>query len=302
MTRSLPSTHTAAVYTQAGLLTDLSMYHAHLADLPNSIADLCRIIQGLLVHVFWRGLEASPLTEDRQRALQTRPAAAKLAAILALDDRPLTVARPPERRLAATSRDYSLLLVALLRHQSIPARVRCGFATFFAPHRYEEHWMVEYWSDDDDRWVLVDPQMDDTQRIALSVSFDPLNVPRSRFLSSGAAWQRCRSGSLDPALFGSLENRGMYAIRCVLIHDLAALNCIEMLPWDRWGMILSPDEMLNNDDIILLDTVAHVTVGALATPSPEAVAALFASDARLRPSVPFEAMNEEALFALKGRT
>jgi hypothetical protein len=298
MTRLPSSTHTGVIYAQVGPLTDLSMYHAHLVHLPNDIADLCRIIQGLLVHVFWHGLDASPLTEDRKRALQTRPAAAKLAVILALDDRPLTIARPPERRLAATSRDYSLLLVALLRHQGIPARVRCGFATFFAPRRYEEHWMVEYWSDDDLRWVLVDPQMDDTQRAALSVAFDPLDVPRSRFLSGGAAWQRCRSGSLDPALFGSLENRGMHAIRCTLIHDLAALNRVEMLPWDRWGLMLPPDEMLSDDDITLLDTVAHVTVGALATPSPEAVTALFASDARLCPPMPVESMNNEALFDL----
>ena len=158
--------------------------------------------------------------------------------------------------------------------------------------------MVEYWSDDDLRWVLVDPQMDDTQRAALSIAFDPLDVPRSRFLSGGAAWQRCRSGSLDPALFGSLENRGMHAIRCTLIHDLAALNRVEMLPWDRWGLMLPPDEMLSDDDITLLDTVAHVTVGALATPSPEAVTALFASDARLCPPMPVESMNNEALFDL----
>ncbi|MGQ9829661.1 MAG: transglutaminase domain-containing protein [Roseiflexus sp.] len=302
MTHVLPSTHAAATYAQVGPLTDLSMYHAYLVHLPNSIADLCRIIQGLLVHVFWHGPEASPLTEEHRRALQTRSAAAKLAAILALDDRPLTIARPPERRLAATSRDYSLLLVALLRLQGLPARVRCGFATFFAPCCCEEHWMVEYWNDDDHRWVLVDPQMDNAQRHALSVSFDPLDVPRSRFLSSGAAWQHCRSGLLDPAIFGSLENRGMYAIRCALIHDLAALNCIEMLPWDRWGLMLPSEEMLSDADITLFDTIAYVTVGALATPSPESVAALFASDARLRPTVPFDSINEEALFDLSERT
>ncbi len=144
--------------------------------------------------------------------------------------------------------------------------------------------------------------MDDAQRVALSVSFDPLDVPRSRFLSSGAAWQCCRSGSLDPTLFGSLENRGMHTIRCTLIHDLAALNCIEMLPWDRWGLMLPSEEMLSDADITLFDTIAYVTVGTPATPSPEAVAALFASDARLRPAVPFESMNEEALFDLSGRT
>jgi hypothetical protein len=90
----------------------------------------------------------------------------------------------------------------------------------------------------------------------------------------------------------------MHAIRCTLIHDLAALNRVEMLPWDRWGLMLPPDEMLSDDDITLLDTVAHVTVGALATPSPEAVTALFASDARLCPPMPVESMNNEALFDL----
>ena len=63
MTRLLSSTHTGTIYAQVGPLTDLSMYHAHLVHLPNDIADLCRIIQGLLVHVFWHGPDASPLTE-----------------------------------------------------------------------------------------------------------------------------------------------------------------------------------------------------------------------------------------------
>ena len=52
MTRLPSSTHTGVIYAQVGPLTDLSMYHAHLVHLPNDIADLCRIIQGLLVHVF----------------------------------------------------------------------------------------------------------------------------------------------------------------------------------------------------------------------------------------------------------
>ena len=283
MTHATLSPSIATIYAQVGPLTDLSMYRAQLASLPATIADLCRVVQGVLIHVFWQGRDALPLTEERRQALYARPAAAKLAAILALDDRSLTVARPPERRLPATSRDYSLLLVALLRHQGIPARSRCGFATYFTPQRYEDHWLVEYWHDEENRWVLVDPQMDEAQRAALNISFDTLDIPRVRFLSSGAAWQRCRSGMLDPALFSNLEDRGMHAIRCTLIHDLAALNRVEMHPWDRWGLMLPPDEMLSDADIALLDAVAHANVGAAAIPSADVVEALYASDSRLRP-------------------
>lgn len=284
MTHNFYAPSIATIYAQAGPLTDLSMYRDHLVCLPATIADLCRVIQGILMPVFWQGADATRQEADHRRSLYARSAAAGLEAILALDDRPLTIARPPERRLPATSRDYSVLLVALLRHQGVPTRSRCGFATYVAPQRYEERWLVEYWDADEHRWTLVDPQMDEAQRTALNVSFDPLDVPRVRFLSSGAAWQRCRSGMLDPMLFGNLEDRGMHAIRCTLIRDLAALNRVEMQPWDRWGLMLPPDEMLSDADIALLDTVAHATVGAVATPSADAVEAIYASDPRLRPS------------------
>ncbi|MGB9752762.1 MAG: hypothetical protein C0183_19100 [Roseiflexus castenholzii] len=279
-TRSAPA---ATTYAQAGPLTDLSAYRTQLAPFPETIADLCRVVQGVLMHIFWQGRDTRPLTEEHRQALYARSAAVKLAAILHLDDRPLTIARSPDRRLPATSRDYSLLLVALLRHQRVPARSRCGFVTYIAPQHYEDHWLVEYWDDAEGRWILVDPQMDADQRAALNVTFDPLDIPRTRFLSSGAAWQHCRSGTLDPSLFGHLEDRGMHAIRCTLIRDLAALNRVEMQPWDRWGLMLPPDEMLNDADMTLLDTVAHATVGAVATPSADAVEALYASDPRLRP-------------------
>ncbi len=273
----------AATYTYAGPLTSLAAHEARLLSLPESVAELCAVVQGLLVHVYWDRAYGLVLSEERKQAVQIRPAAAKLDAILALDDRPLTVTRPPQLRLAATCRDYSLLLTAFLRHQGVPARARCGFATYFVPQHHEDHWVVEYWNPAETRWVLVDPQIDEVQRAALNLTFDPLDVPRGRFLSGGAAWQRCRSGGADPDTFGIFEYKGMGFIRGNLIRDLAALNRVEMLPWDVWGLMLPPHELLTSNDVALLDTIAHVTVGAAATPSADAVEALYACDARLRP-------------------
>lgn len=270
-------------YLLVGPHTDLSAYHALIDELPNSVTELCALVQGLLVHIFWERSYGMTFSEERKQTVQIRPAAAKLAAVFALDDRPLTIARPPERRLVSNCRDFSVMLAALLRAKGIPARARCGFATYFLPRHYEDHWVVEYWEPNETRWVLVDPQIDEVQRSALNLTFDPMDVPRGRFLSGGAAWQRCRAGAADPETFGIFDYHGMGFIRGNLIRDLAALNRVEMLPWDCWGLILPPDNELSDADIALLDTVAHVTVGAAATPSADAVEALYACDNRLRP-------------------
>jgi hypothetical protein len=46
-----------------------------------------------------------------------------------------------------------------------------------------------------------------------------------------------RKGRIDAALFGvcGTENWGPAEIRGNAIRDLAALNKVEMLPWDEWG-------------------------------------------------------------------
>ncbi len=43
-------------------------------------------------------------------------------------------------------RDYSLLLVSLLRYRGFEARMRAGFANYFESElTYEDHWLVEYY-------------------------------------------------------------------------------------------------------------------------------------------------------------
>ena len=59
----------------------------------------------------------------------------------------------------------------------------------------------------------------------------------SAFLSGAEAWQAYRAGRIDPDRFGvyGTENWGVGEIRGNLVKDLAALNKLEMLPWDEWG-------------------------------------------------------------------
>jgi hypothetical protein len=159
------------------------------------------------------------------------------------------------------------LLTALLQHKGIPARTRFGFATyFFSPDgdpTYADHVITEYWHAGDQRWVLVDPQLDELQCNAIRAPFDPCNIPRDLFLTGGTAWQRCQNGEADPNRFGFFPDFvGLWYVRAHLARDFAALNKVEMQCWDYWGIFERRDADLSEDDLALLDRAAALSLGA----------------------------------------
>src|SRR5262249_44789940 len=154
---------------------------------------------------------------------------------------------------------FTLMLVGILREQGIPARARCGFGAYFNPGRFEDHWVAEYWNAAEARWILVDAQLDAVQRDTFKVPFSTLDVPRDQFIVAGAAWQMCRSGKADPECFGLTHVphlRGMWFIAGNLVRDFAALNKMELLPWDAWGMMPGPESNLSEESKTFLDKVA----------------------------------------------
>ena len=145
---------------------------------------------------------------------------------------------------------------------------------------YEDHWVCEYWHEAAKRWVLVDVQLDDLQCNKLSIPFDPLDVPRDQFIVGGQAWQLCRSGEADPDAFGIHDMHGLWFVRGNLVRRrVAALNKMELLPWDVWGIIEGADESLSVDDRRFLDTIANLTCEDL--PDGKKVRELYESDGRL---------------------
>ena len=86
-------------------------------------------------------------------------------------------------------------------------------------------------------------------------------MPRDRFLVAGDAWRLCRDGDADPASFGlsSLNEAGYWWIAGNLLRDVAALNNMEMLPWDVWGAMPAPDEAISDEQYALFDRLAGLT-------------------------------------------
>ena len=268
-----------AYYAFPGMMTDPGEHSALLMGLPAEIPALAKIGQKNLLHIFWAERYGQVLDEARKAEVGIRRASTMLGCIKAKDDRLLTVSRPPDKRLIGNCRDFTVMMCTLLRHQGIPARARCGFGTYFLPDHYEDHWVAEYWNAEEQRWVLVDAQLDDFQVAILGVRFDPCDVPRDQFVTGGAAWQMARSGKADPDSFGIFDMHGLWFIRGNLIRDMAAFSKMELLPWDWWGLMLAEDAQ-SEGNLAFLDHVAE-----LALAGNEAFAeirALYEDDPRLR--------------------
>jgi hypothetical protein len=219
-------------YRVAGPLTAIDPdLPAHLAALPATPVELCRVAQGLVIPPPLAS--AVGIGEEREAEKSIRRASELIRVLRALDPASLDEARSPQRRIVGTCRHFAVLSVALLRFRGFAARARCGFAAYFVAEKFVDHWITEYWLADEQRWVRVDSEI-----LGLPFVSKPDDLLPGEFLTAGEAWAFCRDDGIDPARFGvdGVEHAwGIGEVRGNAIRDLAALNQVEMLPWDEWG-------------------------------------------------------------------
>jgi hypothetical protein len=263
--KTKPSPELLAYYASPGPMTDPGDYAELFNDLPTDVGGLCQVVQHNLIHIFWAERYGRMLSEAEQTAVNLRRIDQKLSLIQQTDPRSLTAPRTLEQRQVGNCRDYSLMLAAILRYQGVPARARCGFGTYFLPNRYEDHWVCEYWNADQERWILVDAQLDEFQCEQLRIDFDPLDVSRDRFIVAGDAWQIFRSGQADPNQFGIFDMHGWMFIWGNVVRELLVFNKIEILPWDVIPSCMTHDldePLVKGAELALYDGIAALTLAS----------------------------------------
>jgi hypothetical protein len=187
-----------------------------------------------------------------------------LDCLLELDSRSLTDPRPVPRRIIGCCRDFATLFTSMARHRGIPARIRVGFANYFAyaPARcWIDHTIAEAWDGRRGAWRRIDPEMSEAFVEENGIDFDPTDVPWGRFIVGGQAWKMCRTGLADADDFCVEPKgppRGLWFVRTRLLLDLAALNREELLLWDSWGA-MTPTTQLTTGELAALDQMAEVT-------------------------------------------
>ncbi len=245
----------AELYIQQDALTDPGTLAGLFEGLPENPAALRELVSRLIVHVAWAANYGIP--PDTPMPRETLPVVQRLALTQSALRAPLTTRRSPAQRTFGTCRDYALMLTAMLRQRAIPARVRCGFATYFTSAPYEDHWICEYWSAAQARWVRADAQIDERLREQLDITFDCADLPEQAFLPAGQAWQLARSGSVDADIFGHGNDRGWWFLRVNVHRDLLALTNQQTSAWDGWRNSTVASKKLTPTAFAAVDRIAE---------------------------------------------
>ncbi|BAL88677.1 hypothetical protein AMIS_34570 [Actinoplanes missouriensis 431] len=236
-------------YRQPSRTSVLGRHRDRVLDLPADPEALGAIVRGLLIHDHTAAVQGLRFSAERMSHREAVGAGAILDNVISIDPAPLDRERPVERRMFGFCYHFALLHCALLRATGTPARIRCGFAGYFAAQRWIDHWVVEYW--DGSGWTLTDPQ---TGRS---------NWSGDDFQDGVTAWKLCRDGASQPAAYGNGELWGWDELRGSLINDVGALSKVEVAGWywcDR--LRVEPLDQPHDELDQSLDSLAHLAAAA----------------------------------------
>ena len=253
-------------YRQHSPITDPGEYVYLYENLPDGLHELINIIQGQMIHRLAAPNFGVTLTRESRSEQRLRTMQQRLARIVELDPAPLAVEREPREKQVGMCRDFAVFLVSLLRHKGIPARMRVGFADYLGKEsKFKgDHWISEFWSDEQDHWVLADPDVGGVPLGMIPVK-DGCNLHDLKrdkdFYVAGSAWKLAREGKVRPDLFRySGRWKGFPCIRGNLLHDFQALNGLELALFDYWDELhYKSESKMTPEDKAILDKVAELT-------------------------------------------
>jgi hypothetical protein len=250
-------------YAEHSRWSDPDRFADAIDALPHAAAALPDLIGGLVIHPVIAAARSIAIPDDASGDVRLRTVPAMLSTIIKRSAAPLAESRPVERRLVASCQHFALLAAAILRQHGIEARLRAGFATYFTPGHFVDHWVCEY--RDGAQWRLLDAELGAETREANPIGFAPTDVPRSSFVVAASMWQAIRGGASDPAKVGvpAIGITGSWFAAASLLRDAAALAKQEVQPWDYWGLAreLGPGVAMSSAMLEAFDALAADLAG-----------------------------------------
>lgn len=244
--------------------SDPGRWTALLAEIPPVPDTIVRIVSGLLLHPFVAPTRGVEMPDYAIRDREIRSVRNIMDLLLSRYNRGLTVSRMPSKRVFCVCCGFARLATAVFRAHAVPARCRAGFAAYFTPGFFEDHWVCEYW--DGTQWHLLDAELDEAAVASHGISFAPSDVPRDQFVDGATAWCGVRSGEFDAAKMGisAMGLAGFWFVAGNMMLDVANLNEEGVLPWEKWsvGRELGPGQDVRGRWLEEFDKVAALLRGA----------------------------------------
>lgn len=214
-------------YKKTSLYTDLGLYKNVANLLPNSIEELCYLVRNQTVHPFDIKDEKERKNKNSFYGDMTKigptswvyendlfPTAIAMMSELLRRNPEFSVQRDIRDKIHICCREVSILFTSILKAKGIAARCRSGFSRFLTTDSAAgDHWITEYYSDNEKRWVLVDCDMCFDQQTLnyYDIDFNLFDVPRDRFIFGAEAYLGLRNNvfknkeiyySSDPLTYG----------------------------------------------------------------------------------------------------
>lgn len=259
-------------YLARSMFTDPGRYKDTLTRLPDDVREIGSIVRSSFIHrtILTQGntganadlrfgdMTRMPLwRQPEDDNLMT--AVAMLAELHRRDERGLVADRKTEDKLVLTCRYDSILMASILKSKGVPARVRSGFAPYFSfvsNGRSADHWINQYWSDIEQRWITIDVD----GSLSHEGDFDAYDMPDGAFDWSAKAWLGVRHGKTKPEYYWNAGGfDGLMAISWELFYDFHCLMNNEIVYYHHPKMVcykefpkLSEEQLAEIDELATL--------------------------------------------------
>jgi hypothetical protein len=235
-------------YSAFSIFTNPGLYKQPLInDLPDDIREIGLLVRKNIIHrttlaagnmgtnADLRFGDMSQVPWWRQPEDDNLPtAAAMLAELYRRDERGFVSDRKPQDKLVLTCRFVAILMAAILKSKGIPCRVRSGNAPYFEDDQSDDHWINQYWREEDERWVTIDVD----GSLSLNEDFDPYDMPNGTFDFPAKAWLDIRTGKVDANRFYNAGDfRGKIVVAWSLFYDFHSIMNNECIYWHHPNMV-----------------------------------------------------------------
>lgn len=204
-------------YKQTSQFTYLGKYKEEAIDLwenkcQKSLKNLCLYLMNTTIHrvLIQKTLDGAnlkdygdfdfvdyktPMCEDDSFLTAT----SMFSEIYRRDSKGFYIGRPISKRLIVTCRYVSVLTSAILKANGIPCRSRAGWAKYLRPTAILDHWVNEYYNEDEKRWIMFD--MDDLYDADFAdyklyrennIATEYLDLGPNQFCTASEAWLNYR--------------------------------------------------------------------------------------------------------------
>ena len=257
-------------YLKVGTYTNPGCYTDFLQSLPNDISELGNLICHQVIHRVtlkngntnanadkkYGDMDAFPWHRLRcdDGTLLTAPA--MIAELLRIDNRGLMPDRAVENKIVVTCRYVSVLISAILKAKGIPARSRSGFSPYCSPGVSGDHWINQYWNENENRWVSFD-----ADGFYNDLEFNQFDIPDENFNWAAETWLGIRSGKIDgnKIVYAS----GVYGLKAAIravFYDFHSLMNNELSYNFQPQYISNKFEQLTEADFTQIDELAKLLI------------------------------------------